>query len=152
MVWSNGKVMVQLVAIIASAICCSCAQKAQEENYLAQWDGKELAQIEQIASYELLPAYKVAAYSGSGSAANALSTFYMKADKTGEQEFYWDTIAAENGDPVGQFNLAQQYLNKESLRYSPHRAQFWLKKAAQQGDSDAVKMLGEISTKASSSK
>lgn len=143
MVRSYDQVFVRIM-IVTMAICCGCAQQKQQDDYYSQWDGRNLTDFEQIAPYEQLAAYKSAAYSGSGPAANALSVFYMKADKTGNQEIYWNAISAENGDPVGQFNLAQSYLDKNGRHYSPHRAKFWLIKASDQGDTEAKKMLAEL--------
>lgn len=98
----------------------------------------------QMPRAEELPVYKAAAYAGSGEAANALATFYMKADKSGQLQFYWTLVAAENGDPVGQYNAALSYLDPVQDRYAPGRARFWLEKAASQGDAQAKDRLSEL--------
>lgn len=100
----------------------------------------------QMPQYEDLEVYKAAAYSGSGQAANALATFYMKADKTGKLEFYWTLVAAENGDPVGQYNAGLMYMDPSSGAKSLGRARFWLGKAAAQGHDRASKRLIEINS------
>lgn len=98
----------------------------------------------QMPRAEELPVYKAAAYAGSGEAANALATFYMKADKSGQLQFYWTLVAAENGDPVGQYNAALSYLDLTQDRYAPGRARFWLERAASQGHAQAKDRLSEL--------
>jgi TPR repeat protein len=98
----------------------------------------------QMPRAEELPVYKAAAYAGSGEAANALATFYMKADKSGQLQFYWTLVAAENGDPVGQYNAGLSYLDPAQDRYAPGRARFWLEKAASQGETQAKDRLSEL--------
>lgn len=98
----------------------------------------------QMPHYEELPVYKAAAYAGSGEAANALATFYMKADKSGQLQFYWTLVAAENGDPVGQYNAGMSYMDPTQDRYAPGRARFWLEKAARQEHALAPERLREI--------
>lgn len=97
----------------------------------------------QMPRAEELPVYKAAAYAGSGEAANALATFYMKADKSGQLQFYWTLVAAENGDPVGQYNAALSYMDSTQGRHAPGRARFWLGKAASQGHALAKERLSE---------
>jgi TPR repeat protein len=92
-----------------------------------------------------LRAFERAAYEGSGAAANSLSTFYMKADKSGQLERYWTGIAAQNGDPVGEYNLAHYYLDRQSPHKSIERARFWLKKSAAMGNQMAkARLAGEL--------
>ncbi|KQZ56524.1 hypothetical protein ASD53_13350 [Lysobacter sp. Root559] len=89
----------------------------------------------QMPHYEELPVYKAAAYAGSGEAANALATFYMKADKSGQLQFYY---------PVGQYNAGMSYMDPTQDRYAPGRARFWLEKAARQEHALAPERLREI--------
>jgi TPR repeat protein len=56
---------------------------------------------------------------------------------------YWSQIAAENGDPIAQYNFALELISeKNSLEKK--RAIYWLKKAAEQGDVDASRVLRDI--------
>ncbi|MEQ1513165.1 MAG: hypothetical protein ABL934_10885 [Lysobacteraceae bacterium] len=56
---------------------------------------------------------------------------------------YWSQIAAENGDPIAQYNFALDLLSqKNSLEKK--RAIYWLKKAAEKGDADASRVLRDI--------
>ena len=96
----------------------------------------------QLPRFDELPAYKAAAYAGSGEAANALATSYMKADKSGQLQFYWTLIAAENNDPVGQYNLALIYMDASKGKHAPARARFWLERAASRGHALAKGRLG----------
>lgn len=53
------------------------------------------------------------------------------------------SLAAENGDPVGQYNAGMSYMDPTQDRYAPGRARFWLEKAASQGDKLAKDRLSE---------
>ncbi|WP_408951390.1 hypothetical protein [Lysobacter sp. Hz 25] len=129
-----------LIAICAPLTGC---QKPPKE-YRDDWQGQLPSQFEQIPTLEMLPAYKAAAYAGSGPAANALSTYYLKADRTGAQEFYWNSVSAENGDAVGQYNVAMDHLEPNSPYFSQRRAIYWLKISAGQGHSLATRVLADL--------
>ncbi|WP_242111655.1 hypothetical protein [Luteimonas aquatica] len=123
-----------------------CAGKEGVEPKNEVLDGA-LTSYEQIAPLTKLSAYQGAAHAGSGAAANSVSTFYMKADKSGNEEFYWLMISAENGDPVGQYNLAMKYLDRSSKFHSKIRAKFWLEKAAKLGDKKSNEALDKLNQK-----
>lgn len=138
---------IQLMLAFAGMVAltgCTGSKGMEDRNYMLEWNGEPLKTIEQMPRYEDLPSYKAAAYAGSGKAANSLSAFYMKLDSSGVQSQYWNQIAAENGDPVGQANLAEGYLDPTQSTYSPHRAIFWLRRSADQGYPNAIKRLKEI--------
>ncbi|WP_363799099.1 hypothetical protein ABU614_03390 [Lysobacter firmicutimachus] len=56
---------------------------------------------------------------------------------------YWTQVAAENGDPVSQYNFAMILLGKKS-RHDRLRAIFWLKKSSQNGFVLAKQVLEDI--------
>lgn len=82
------------------------------------------------------PLFRDVAYSGSGRAANAIAAYIGPKDRC-----YWYAISAENGNDEGELNLARCHADKESWMYSPHRVEFWLKRAAKHGNQVAVRML-----------
>lgn len=130
------------LGFVFAIVMAGCSDRPREDAALNGWDGSIPSQIEQMPSYDQLPAYKGAAYAGSGRAAMAVANFYMKADKSGTLDLYWTIIAAENGDSAGQYNLGMRMLDKKSLAYSPHRAKYWLRLSAQQGNPYAKELLG----------
>lgn len=140
-----AEIKVQLVALfLTSMIVSGCSKIEPEDTELKGWDGSVPREIVQMPRYEDIPRYKGAAYAGSGAAAIALANFYMKADKSGSLERYWTTIAAENGDPVGQYNLALLMLDKSGPAYSPHRARYWLELSAKQGNTRAAELMASL--------
>jgi TPR repeat protein len=54
---------------------------------------------------------------------------------------YWDQIAAENGDPISQRNLAITMLVYSSDPQDQLRGVFWLEKAAKSGEKGAEEDL-----------
>jgi TPR repeat protein len=54
---------------------------------------------------------------------------------------YWDQIAAENGDPISQRNLAIAMLVYSSDPQDQIRGVFWLEKAAKAGEKGAAEDL-----------
>ena len=105
--------------LLAVGLLAGCSEHRSTQQQLAKGGpetGALLGSAERLLpmpTAEQLTQYKVAAYAGSGTAANALSVFYAKAAPAGEAELYWTMIGAENGDAVAQFNLATLYLQKE---------------------------------------
>lgn len=83
---------------------------------------------------------KEKALSGDREAARNLALVYGKVDFKSMQ--YWHLIGAENGDPVSQYNYAFWLLEKGGPQHR-ERAIFWLKKAAQNGDGDAKRLLSK---------
>jgi TPR repeat protein len=130
-------------------VACSAQRSAQEAAHAkgGPETGRLLGSPEKllpIPSAEQLTQYKVAAYAGSGTAANALSVFYSKAAPGGDAELYWTMIGAENGDAVAQYNLGTLYLRKDQGHYSLQRATYWLNKSAAQGSIAAKDMLQDV--------
>jgi TPR repeat protein len=60
--------------------------------------------------------------------------------------FYWLNIAAENGHPIAQYNLATELFEGSDLK-NKTRAQFWAKMAAQNGVREAIELLKELERK-----
>ena len=54
---------------------------------------------------------------------------------------YWDQIAAENGDPISQRNLAITMLLYSDDHLDQMRGVFWLEKAADAGEKSAAEDL-----------
>ena len=80
------------------------------------------------------------ALSGDGSAAMRCSDSYIH-DRAMRK--YWNQIAAENGDPIGQYNFAMELFSEKGAT-ERRRAIFWLEKSANQGDDLAKELLAEI--------
>lgn len=55
--------------------------------------------------------------------------------------------AADQGDPDGQYGLAQMYISGEAGKKDPKLARQWLEKAAHQNMPQAVQLLGEAYVK-----
>lgn len=137
--------------LLAVGLLAACSEhRSTQEQQLAKGGpetGTLLGSAERLLpmpTAEQLTQYKVAAYAGSGTAANALSVFYAKAAPDGEAELYWTMIGAENGDAVAQFNLATLYLQKERGHYSLQRAKYWLNQSASQGSVQAKDLLEDV--------
>lgn len=145
MAYAKSKVAFGFVTTVCAVLISGCEKPTAD--YSDVWQGDVPSEFEQIPTLEMVPAYKAAAYAGSGIAANALSTYYLKSDRTGEQDLYWRTISAENGDPVGQYSLALVHLKQDGPYYSRRRGLYWLQKSASQGHQLAIKMLAEIQSK-----
>lgn len=54
---------------------------------------------------------------------------------------------AEAGSPTSQYDLGMRYLNGDGLEKNPELAKKWLKAAATNGNSQAVKQLEELDKK-----
>lgn len=61
-----------------------------------------------------------------------------------EEAFGWFLTAAFQGDASGQYNLGQMYALGYGTEKKPDKAFFWTKKAAEQNDLRAVKLLAEL--------
>ena len=130
-------------------VACSAQPSAQEAAHAkgGPETGRLLGSPEELLpmpTAEQLTQYKVAAYAGSGTAANALSIFYSKAAPGGDAELYWTMIGAENGDAVAQYNLGTLYLRSDRGHYSLQRATYWLNKSAAQGHGFATGLLENV--------
>lgn len=143
---AKSKVASWIVTAVCVVLTAGCQKVAAD--YSDHWKGAIPSEFEQIPTLEMVPAYKAAAYAGSGPAANALSTYYLKSDRAGEQDLYWRTISAENGDPVGQYSLAMIHLKQDGAYYSQRRGLYWLQKSAAQGHELAKKSLAELQSTA----
>lgn len=130
-------VMLRTLSVILAISLGVFAASAQAPRSMAGPDFRELPKFDQLESY------RRAAYRGSGPAANSLATYYMKADTSGRLERYWTAISAENGDPVGEYNLAYYYLDLSSPYPSVDRAKFWLRRSAEKGNKMAQRRLAE---------
>lgn len=87
------------------------------------------------------------AHAGDIKAARELADIYSVYGAVDEEKWlYWETIGAENGSVVAQYNLASLLLNEMSNKVpdSKVRAMFWLRKAAAKGDEDAKGLLTEV--------
>ncbi|QOR23791.1 sel1 repeat family protein [Haemophilus parainfluenzae] len=51
---------------------------------------------------------------------------------------------AENGNPIAQFNLAEQYYNGGKLKQDQNEGIKWYEKSAKQGNIEAIKKLSTI--------
>jgi len=91
---------------------------------------------------ETIDRLSIEAFAGSGEAARRIGLHHgMRGER--REALYWYTIAAENGDVVGQTNLAF-WLKDDSDSRNRQRAVFWLKKAASQGSPLAQERLKQL--------
>ena len=94
------------------------------------------------------------ALNGDPKAAFRLSLFYDIYRRDYKEGDFWTMIAAENGDPSGEYNFGFK-LKDDPDPKNRQRAIFWLKRAAKHGVKLAVSLLKELqeeSSKKSSSK
>jgi TPR repeat protein len=120
-------VMNQIRLIIAACVLITGASCDQKMNISDPMPTKQ----EEITmpSAEELPALEIAAMGGSRNAAMQLSLWHMHLMQR-EEDMLWTKIAAENGSPVAQYNLALKLLSDQSSDLDKIRARFWLEKAA----------------------
>ena len=85
----------------------------------------------------------VEAMRGSAEAATRISVFYGLVLLNPMEERRWALIAAENGDPVAQFNVYEDYMNNDTA-LDRERALFWLKRSAAAGYKDAKEKLKRV--------
>jgi hypothetical protein len=91
-----------------------------------------------------LPKLEREALKGSPDAAFRLYRYHQSVRLDFKEGLFWAQIAAENGHPVGQYNLGFLWRNDPDPR-NRLRARFWLERAAEKGDSLAVDLLRELS-------
>ena len=63
---------------------------------------------------------------------------------------YWYRRAAEQGDSVAQYNLANMYAQGQGVVKDSIQAHYWFSLAAAQGDQDALAMLDRLEGKMTS--
>lgn len=85
----------------------------------------------------------VEAMRGSAEAASRISVFYGFVLLNPMEERRWSLIAAENGDPVAQFNVYEDFMNNDTA-LDRERALFWLRKSASAGYKDAQEKLKRV--------
>lgn len=84
------------------------------------------------------------ALQGSPDAAFRLHRYYQSVRLDFKEGLFWAQIAAENGHPVGQYNLGFILRNDPDPR-NRLRARFCLDRAADNGVSLAIDLLKELS-------
>ena len=57
---------------------------------------------------------------------------------------YWYNKAAEQGNPVAQYNIGAFYYKGLGVKQSDSKAFYWWKKAAEQGNPDAQNLIGKF--------
>lgn len=82
------------------------------------------------------------ALDGSGDAALRLSHFYSNVAGNLDEALRWAVIGAENGDAKSALT-AYALLDRRTSEQDRRRAQFWLKKAAEQGYRPAIDIEGQ---------
>ncbi|MHC1725689.1 MAG: tetratricopeptide repeat protein [Syntrophobacteraceae bacterium] len=83
---------------------------------------------------------KTKALAGSPKPAFRLYLFYEYVHRDAEESRYWLRIAAQNDDPVGQFEFGL-LLAKDSDERNQQRSRFWIERAARNGNPGAVEYL-----------
>ncbi|HOS41718.1 MAG TPA: hypothetical protein PLG31_18460 [Spirochaetota bacterium] len=91
-----------------------------------------------------LPVLEKEALLGSPDAAFKLFQYYNFTVSENEKTMYWLTIAAENGNSVGQHNLAYKMYMKNENPNNKLRAIYWAKKSISNGNQKARLLLAEI--------
>jgi TPR repeat protein len=79
-----------------------------------------------------IPGLKVKALSGDGVAAEKLARFYGFVLMSSADEYYWATVAAEDGNPKSEYNLGV-LLSSDTKHQNRTRAIFWLERARAAG-------------------
>lgn len=80
---------------------------------------------------------------GSPEAATKISVFYGFVLLNPIEERRWALIAAENGNPVAQYNVYEDFMNNDTA-LDRERALFWLRKSAAAGFKDAQEKLKRV--------
>ncbi|MHB8068856.1 MAG: SEL1-like repeat protein [Desulfobaccales bacterium] len=80
------------------------------------------------------------ALGGAPEPAFRLSLFYEFYKRDYKESNFWEVIAAENGHPIAQYNLAARLTDDPDPR-NRQRARFWLERAAKSGDKNIVKKV-----------
>ncbi|SFW28227.1 sel1 repeat family protein [Luteibacter sp. UNCMF366Tsu5.1] len=104
-----------------------------------------------VLTQQQLQTLAVEAMRGSSEAASKISIFYGFVLLNPMEERRWALIAAENGDPVAQYNVYEDFMNNDTA-LDRERALFWLRKSANAGYKEAqekLKRVGEDGKRAS---
>jgi TPR repeat protein len=96
-----------------------------------------------VLTQQQLRELAVEAMRGSSEAASKISIFYGFVLLNPIEERRWALIAAENGDPVAQYNVYEDFVNNDTA-LDRERALFWLKKSANAGYKDAQEKLKRV--------
>lgn len=93
-----------------------------------------------------IPSLEETGLRGDGKSALKLALFYGAVRHDRDQQLYWTTISAENGDPVGMNNLAYLILHESGAAVRKGgtreiRARFWLERAARAGNASSAEEL-----------
>jgi len=87
-----------------------------------------------------LDSIKIAATSGSKEAAIRLYHYYSFSMMNETESEHWLKVAADLGDPVSQYNLAQFYLREEDSK----NALIWAKLSLTNGVEESKEIIDEI--------
>jgi hypothetical protein len=90
-----------------------------------------------------LPTIEKQALEGSPDAAQRLYRYYRKVALNSEAAVYWAQIAADNGDATGQYAFGLELLERKD-EDSAVRAKYWIRRAAEQGNSRARDVLDRL--------
>jgi len=104
-----------------------------------------------VLTQQQLQTLAVEAMGGSSEAASKISVFYGFVVLNPMEKRRWALIAAENGDPVAQYNVYEDFMNNDTA-LDRERALFWLRKSASAGYKEAqekLKRVGEDGKRAS---
>lgn len=96
-----------------------------------------------VLTQQQLRKLAVEAMRGSSEAASKISVFYGFVTLNPMEERRWALIAAENGDPVAQYNVYEDFMNNDTA-LDRERALFWLRKSADAGYEDAKEKLKRV--------
>lgn len=96
-----------------------------------------------VLTKQQLQKLSVEAMRGSSEAASKISVFYGFVLLNQMEERRWALIAAENGDPVAQYNVYEDFVNNDTA-LDRERALFWLRKSANAGYKDAQEKLKRV--------
>ena len=88
-----------------------------------------------------IPRFEAAALAGDPVAAFRLAQFYGFNKANQAENFYWLSIAAENGHLAGMHNYGFTLANKDENERGRQRAIYWMKRAAKAGNSDSATYL-----------
>jgi TPR repeat protein len=80
---------------------------------------------------------------GDPDAARSLANYFVMIVLDEKKGFYWNEIAAKNGHTNAQSEVGRDYMtgNEPINQRNFQKARFWLSKAAQKGDPDAIEYL-----------
>ncbi len=84
------------------------------------------------------------ALKGDPESAFRLSLYYEFAKRNHTESDFWLKISAENGHPVGQYNLGIGLLLDDPDPRNRQRARFWIERAAANGNSRAKERLKNL--------